>query len=76
MNLIWVCAAEGDAVVATCAGDSEVRVHDVSRGSATDIYRCLSGPSTSSTEQLDSCVADGSLSSLFCMFLKQQALPI
>jgi len=30
---------EGDAVVATCAGDSEVRVHDISRSSTTDIYR-------------------------------------
>ena len=29
----------GDAVVATCAGDSEVRVHDVARGGGTDVYR-------------------------------------
>ena len=43
-SLMHMCMAAGDAVVATCAGDSEVRVHDVSRSSATDIYRCSTVP--------------------------------
>ena len=71
-----LCMAAGDAVVATCAGDSEVRVHDVSRSSATDVYRCPHA--TSPVPKLHPavpCSADCIPEHPNCTFWKQQALP-